>query len=88
MKRSALQIIRIASGLVIALIVFLSILYAVSLPDRFTEVKAQQEYPTTYQAFLHKEYHDLAIEGFAVAVFVVILAFLFKKTSSLLKNSK
>ena len=86
MKRTVLQIARVVIASSIALVVSLSILYAVSLPDRFTEVEAQGEYSTTYQAFLHKEYRDLAIEGIAVAVSIIILAILFKIASSPLKN--
>jgi hypothetical protein len=88
MKRTVLQVVGFLIALIITLLIFFSALFIDSVPDRFTEVQAQQLYPTTYQAFLHEAYRTLTIAALITSAILISLVLLFLKISNSLKKIK
>ena len=89
MIRLSLHCLRLITGLAILLLTFCSILFIVTIPDRFTEVEAQGLYTEhTFDEFLQRAHRDLAIMGGEVVAVLALLVFLFIKATRSLRKLK
>ena len=87
MKQSILQVARVLIALLIALIVSLSILFAVSVPDRIAEIEAQGEFKPTYGGIAHELYKQSVVAEIVALALVVVLIVLFRRISSILDKT-